>query len=89
MTLYNHFSLFFEGFTLDKLREKLRGCGDCEPYDYIDDVEGDFPIIAFFGTPKSVDEVQQYLKDSLGFRAPTGDQIEQLGFDGAREFARS
>ncbi|MDP9832071.1 hypothetical protein [Trueperella abortisuis] len=83
------FSLFFEGFALEDVREVLDRCPDDVPVGYIDDEGEPFPVMAVYVSMVPPSTLQEYAKSKLDYRPPTGEQLEELDYDGAREFART
>ncbi|VEI13264.1 hypothetical protein [Trueperella bialowiezensis] len=84
------FELFFEGFSLEEVREVLEQFPRTKPTDYFDDEDVPFPIMVGYSTAVPPEEIQEFVKERLGYRPPTDEQLEELGsFDDVRAFTRT
>ncbi|MDP9832076.1 hypothetical protein [Trueperella abortisuis] len=84
------FGLFFEGFSLEEVKQVLEQFPDTTPTSYFDDDDVPFPILAAYSTAIPPERIQQFVKEKLDYRPPTDRQIEELGdFDDVRAFART
>ena len=83
------FALFFKGFTVAEVQDVLDRCPDDTPVGYMDDEGDPCPVVAVYVSPVPAENFQRFVKRELDYPPPTGDQLEELDFDGAREFARS
>lgn len=83
------FSLFFEGYTVEEVQEIMDRCPVDTPVGYMDDIAGPFGVAAVYVSMVPPSTLQEYAKSKLDYRPPTGEQLEELDYDGAREFART
>lgn len=85
-----NFGLSFEGFSLERIESVLESFPGAKPTDYFDDGEGPFPILATYSTNTAVEEIQQFVKEQLGYRPPSDEQFDTLpDMESVRAFTRS
>ncbi|VEI13267.1 hypothetical protein [Trueperella bialowiezensis] len=83
-------ALFFEGFSLEEVREVLEQFPRTKPTDYTDDEEGSFPVMVGYSTPVPPEEIQEFVKERLGYRPPSDKEFETLpDLESVRAFART
>ncbi|VEI13258.1 hypothetical protein [Trueperella bialowiezensis] len=83
-------ALFFEGFSLEEVREVLEQFPLTKPTNYFDDGPGPFPITACYLTAVPPEEIQEFVKEQLGYRPPSDEQFETLpDLESVRAFART
>ncbi|WP_126416397.1 hypothetical protein [Trueperella bialowiezensis] len=84
------FELFFEGFSLDEVREVLEQFPRTKPTDYFDEEEGPFPIMVGYSTAVPPEEIQEFVKERLGYRPPSDDDFDTYpDLESVRAFTRT